>query len=122
MEPKAFLEVFKALELKPGLREIFDEVLVTKVSSNKRRDILRIYISSNHIIPKKDVYAVIKEIRKQMFSGISVEVYIIEDYHLSEGYSVMNLLDEYKDSLFDELSEVDPILYNTVKKSRIYGN
>ena len=117
MEPKAFLEVFKALDLKPGLREIFDEVLVTKVSSNKRRDILRIYISSNHIIPKKDVYAVIKEIRKQMFSGISVDVYIIEDYHLSEGYTVKNLLDEYKDSLFDELSEVDPILFNTVKKA-----
>ena len=117
MEPKAFLEVFKALDLKPGLREIFDEVLVTKVSSNKRRDILRIYISSNHIIPKKDVYAVIREIRKQMFSGINVEVYIIEDYHLSEGYTVSTLLDEYKDSLFDELSEVDPILFNTLKKA-----
>ena len=46
MEPKAFLEVFRTLDLKPALRDMFDEVQVTKVSSNKRRDILRIYISS----------------------------------------------------------------------------
>ena len=63
MEPKAFLEVFKTLELKSGLRDMFDEVTVTKISSSKRRDVLKIYISSNHIIPKKDIYSVIKEIR-----------------------------------------------------------
>ena len=44
MEPKAFLEVFKALDLKKSLRDIFEDVIVTKVSSNKRQDILRIYI------------------------------------------------------------------------------
>ncbi|MBO4616748.1 MAG: PolC-type DNA polymerase III [Lachnospiraceae bacterium] len=119
MEPKAFLEVFKTLELKSGLRDMFDEVLVTKVSSNKRRDVLKIYISSNHIIPKKDIYSVIKEIRKQMFAGVNMEIYIIEDYHLPESYTVSSLIDEYKDSIFEELQEMSPILFNTVKKAEI---
>ena len=68
MEPKAFLEVFKTLELKSGLRDMFDEVLVTKVSSNKRRDVLKIYISSNHIIPKKDIYSVLLMSTRTAFS------------------------------------------------------
>lgn len=123
MEPKAFLEVFKSLSLKDSLREMFEDVLVTRIASNKRRDKLRIYITATHIIPKKDIYAVILEIRKQIGEGfqseIALDVSIVEEYHLPQTYTVMALLDEYKDSYLFELSEVDKILFNTVKQAVI---
>lgn len=119
MEPKAFLEVFKNLELKRGLVEIFTDVEVVKISANKRRDVLKIYIKSSHIIPKKDIYNVIKEIKKQMFSGFVMDVYIIEEYKLSDTYTVKTLIDEYWDSLITELSEVNRVLENTLKKAEI---
>ncbi len=119
MEPKAFLEVFKTLELKKGLREIFDDVLVSKVSSNRQKDLLKIYIRSAHIIPKKEIYAVIKEIKKQLFDQTPVDIRIIEEYNLPENYSLKLIMDEYMDSIYHELSENNKVLESVVKKAKI---
>jgi len=119
MEPKAFLEVFKTLELKKSVREIFEDVLVTKFSSNKRRDVIRIYISSNHIIPKKDILTVIAEIKKQLFQGHVIDVRIIEEYNLPSSYSLKDICDEYWESCITELSEVNKVLENTFKKVEV---
>ena len=113
------MDVFANLDLKKSVSDIFDDVTVTKVACTKRRDILKIYISSNHIIPKKDIYAVIKEIKKQQFPGVNIEIRIIEEYHLPESYTVKSLLDEYFESMLAELSEVNKVLQNTVKKAEI---
>lgn len=119
MEPKAFLEVFASLDLKKNLKDIFDDVLVLKVACTKSRDVLKIYISSNHIIPKKDIYAVIKEIKKQQFPDNPIEIRIIEEYHLSSKYTVMQLMDEYFESALLELSTVNKVLEATLKNAKI---
>ncbi|MBR6003562.1 MAG: PHP domain-containing protein, partial [Lachnospiraceae bacterium] len=119
MEPKAFLEVFKTLDLKKGLREIFDDVMVSKVSSNKQKDVLKIYIQSTHIIPKKDIYAVIKEIKKQLFESSLIDIRIIEEYRLPENYTVKLIMDEYMESIYHELSENNKVLESVVKKAKI---
>ena len=50
---KAFFEVFPSLKLDTGLRDLFEQVTVEKVSSTKRKDFLRVYISSDRLIQKK---------------------------------------------------------------------
>ena len=44
---KMFYEVFGKLELIGKIKEIFQNVVVTKVSSNARRDIIKVYIEVN---------------------------------------------------------------------------
>ncbi len=119
MEPKAFLEVFKTLDLKKSIRENFEEVLVTRVVSNKRHDYLKIYIISNHIIPKKDIYLAIREIKKQLFNDTVMDINIIEEYNLPASYTVKALLDEYWDSCLTEASEINKVFENTLKKLEI---
>ena len=50
---KEFLEVFRNLELKGELRALLEEVVVTKVAINQRKDHIRIYIRSRQWIHKK---------------------------------------------------------------------
>ena len=43
---KAFFDVFPTLKLDTGLRDLFENVTVEKVTSTKRKDFLRVYIAS----------------------------------------------------------------------------
>ena len=64
---KSFFEVFPTLKLDTGLKDLFENVTVEKVTSTKRKDFLRVYIASEHLISKEDVYRVEKEIGRQFF-------------------------------------------------------
>lgn len=66
---KKFFEVFPTLKLDTGLRDLYEQVTVEKVSSTKRKDFLRIYISSDRLIQKEDIFRVEGEIKKQFFQG-----------------------------------------------------
>ena len=46
---KKFFEVFPSLKLDTGLRDLYEQVTVEKVSATKRKDFLRVYISSDVI-------------------------------------------------------------------------
>ena len=56
---KKFFEVFPTLKLDTGLKDLFEQVTVDKVSSTKRKDFLRIYISSDRLIQKEDVFSIV---------------------------------------------------------------
>lgn len=114
---KAFLQVFATLQLKEQLRIMFEEVTVERLVATKRHDLLKIYITSNHIIPKKDIYAVSQAIREQMFKDTPMEIRILEEYHLPASYTPVSLMEEYRDSILFELSEVNKVLENTIKKA-----
>ena len=49
---KEFFEVFPALELKNDIRDLMEEVKVTKVTSNSRRDFIKVYLFSKRLIEK----------------------------------------------------------------------
>lgn len=118
MEVKLFLDVFSKLSLKEKLRDSFDGVFVNKIGTTKRQDVIKIYISSSHLIPKRDIYAVSREIKNQLFPNVAMEVQILEEYHLPESYSVKGLIDEYWESALVELAEINKVLQNTLKKAK----
>ena len=67
---KAFFEVFPSLKLDTGLQDLFAQVTVDKVTSTKRKDFLRVYIVSDRLIQKEDVFRVEKEIKKDLPSRL----------------------------------------------------
>ena len=49
---KAFFDVFPSLQLEGDLKEIIQETQVEKVSTTKKQDFIRIYLTSNVLIDK----------------------------------------------------------------------
>jgi len=116
---KQFFEVFPNLKLDKKNQDLFERVTVEKVSATKSRDLIRVTISSDYLIPKETVFYVEKEIKKQFFEGHSVRVKLYERFHLSAQYTPMTLLDAYRDSILLELREYSPVEYNLFKGADI---
>ncbi len=114
---KKFFEVFPTLKLDTGLKDLFEQVTVDKVSSTKRKDFLRIYISSDRLIQKEDVFRVEGEIIKQFFPNAAMVIKIYERFHLSSQYDPPKLMEVYRDSILLELREYSPVEYNLFKKA-----
>ena len=58
---KPFFDVFPTLKLDGRMKELMDEVEVDKVSTTRKQDFIRIYLSSNRLIEKADVWKAEKE-------------------------------------------------------------
>ena len=114
---KAFFEVFPSLKLDTGLQDLFAQVTVDKVTSTKRKDFLRVYIVSDRLIQKEDVFRVEKEIKKQFFPNMPMVIKFYEHFHLSAQYNPEKLMDVYGDSILAELREYSPVEYNLFKRA-----
>ncbi|MCM1174778.1 MAG: PolC-type DNA polymerase III [Blautia sp.] len=116
---KKFFEVFPTLKLNAGMRDLFEQVSVERVSATRRKDFLRIYISSDRLIQKEDVFLVEREMKKQFFPGAAMVIRIYEKFHLSSQYTPEKLTDIYRESILSELRDYSPIEYNLFKNADI---
>ena len=53
---KPFFDVFPSLKLSGSVRDIMEQTTVEKISATKRKDYLRIYILSERLILKEDIW------------------------------------------------------------------
>ena len=116
---KNFLEVFPTLKLDSKLHTLFEQVEVERISATKRKDFLRIYLLSDHLIQKADIYEVEKQIKKQLFPTAHMVIKIYEKYTLSSQYTPEKLMDIYMDSLLLELKEYSHMEYSLFKKAKL---
>ncbi len=116
---KKFFDVFPSLKLDTGLRDLYEQVTVEKVSATKRKDFLRIYISSDRLIQKEDVFRAEREIKKQFFPNVPMRIKFYERFHLSFQYDPKKLTEIYRDSILLELREYSPVEYSLFKKADI---
>ncbi|MCM1261571.1 MAG: PolC-type DNA polymerase III [Butyrivibrio sp.] len=116
---KKFFEVFPTLKLDTGIEDLFEQVMVEKVSATKRKDFLRIYISSDRLIQKEDIFRVEHEMKRQFFPNAVMTIRIYERYNLSTQYNPEKLMNIYRDSILLELREYSPIEYNLFKNADI---
>jgi len=114
---KPFSEVFPSLSLEKNVSDIMNQTEVEKVSSTKKKDYLRIYIKSNRLIGKEDIYSVESTIKNQLFPGAALTVKIYERFELSSQYTPENLLELYYESMLYEIQEYSNILYNMLKSA-----
>ncbi len=114
---KAFFEVFPTLQLDTGLHDLFENVAVEKVTSTKRKDFLRVYIASDHLLSKEDVFRVEREIGRQFFPNMPIVVKFYEHFTLSAQYDPEKLMDAYGESILLELKENSPVEYSMFKRA-----
>ncbi len=116
---KLFFEVFPDLKVPSGLENLMTEVEVTKVSSNRKRDHLRVYLLSSRLINKGNIYRLESDIRRQLFPNHDISVKIIEKFQLSGQYNPRKLMDVYKDSVMEEFRTFSLLEYNVLRMARM---
>lgn len=118
METKEFFQVFPHLKLSKELRELLEKAAITKVTCNKEKTRLRVYLSSSIWIHKKHILTLEKEIEKQCFADLPVEVKVIERFYLSSQYTPENFMDIYRPSMLMELKDYNMLEYNLFMQGR----
>ena len=116
---KEFFDVFPNLKLKQELSELLEDVIVTKVTCNAAKTCVRVYLKSDRWIHKKHIFSLEEQIKRQCFSGIEVNVKVIEKFHLSRQYTPKNFLDTYRSSMELELRNYNMLEYNLFKQAQI---
>ncbi|MCR5093262.1 MAG: PolC-type DNA polymerase III [Lachnospiraceae bacterium] len=113
--PKTLAEVFPNLKLTGDESGLFSDTEVLRVSTTRRKDFLHIYLASRRLIDKKDVHRLERRIKAQLFSDVDLTVRIFERFQLSLQYTPELFLENYRDSLYSELSTYHPVIYALVK-------
>ncbi len=116
---KIFSEVFPTLVLEESIRQQLEQVAVEKVTTTSRKDFLRVYICSSHLISKEIILKLEREIKAQLFPKTAIAIKIYEKFQLSAQYTPEKFWDVYWESVLLELKEYDHILYNAAKGADI---
>ena len=118
-EKKIFFDVFSGFECPEELRDLFEQVMVTKAVLVKSEKTLKLYTESKILIPKQDIYAIEDLLSDYVFQG-NMRVKLVESYDLSGQYDIRNLTELYKESLLFELQAESSVLYRLVKNAEWY--
>ena len=111
-----FTEVFSELHMDEASRRLFASTDITKVSTNRSRDFLRVYLSSDHLIPKEAIRRLEQQMETELFSG-SMKVCIIEQFRLSDAYDLKSLFEAYWPSILSEIHQYSPVLYGILHRA-----
>ena len=115
---KSFFEVFPTLKLDAKTKEIMEQTVVEKVSTTRKQDFIRVYISSKNLIDKADIIKAETGIKKQFFGNQDLTVKIYEKFSLSAQYTPKNLIDIYKESIELELKDYDHMEYSLFRSAQ----
>ncbi len=116
---KSFMEAIPNLQVTEDLQEALKTVEVEKVVLSRDRTDLRIYILSKRLIPKKNIYILEANIKKQMFPRKEIVIKIVEKYQLSSQYTPEKLLEAYRDSILLELKHYSMLDYQMFRKAEV---
>jgi len=116
---KSFFEVFPTLSLHEKMKHMLSETEVLKVSANRSKTSIRIYLFGTRLISKEDIFSLEKEIAKQLFDRQKIQVKIIEKFQLSGQYTAKRLMQAYQDSIVLELRSYSLLLYNVYRSAQI---
>ena len=111
---KRFTDVFPTLVLNKELAALYADAEVVKISNTSSMDRLRVYIRTPHIIEKQDVYALEREIARQLFEGDTIRVNVHESFELPGSYNVKALMEEYRESILEEFKHYNQFDYLTL--------
>lgn len=116
---KKFYDVFPTVNLKDDVHDIFSQVEIERVLSNKSRTQIKIFICSNHLIEKKLIFYAEDMIAKQLFQNQNMEIHIVERFQLSEQYHAKKIYELYKDSILQELKSYHVLLFSIFHQAKI---
>ena len=107
-----FLDVFSGFGDKGENASFFKDVKISRMSTNKRHDVVRLYLDFPTLIPKRRIRALESQIRQDYFGKEKVRVIIIEHFSLSGQFSPEIVYDSYKDSIYEEMEQYSAVLFS----------
>ena len=116
---KKFFEVFPTLQLDKKLKTLLESTVVDRVTSNRAKDMLRIYLQSDHLLQKEMIWEVEEQICRQLFPNHQMEIKIQEKYVLSSQYTLENLMESYRESILLELQKYNHVLHSMLKQAKL---
>ena len=116
---KSFFEVFPQLKLDTDLHGMLEDATVSKVSTTRQRNSLRIYLGCGRLLPKEKIYFLESELKRQLFPHHTMNIKIIEHFQLSEQYTLKNLLDVYWSSILTEFHRYSLLEYNLLRQAKV---
>ena len=116
---KMFAEVFPPLHVEKGLSDLLEQVQVEKVTSNRAKNFIRVYLVSGKLIHKEQLFQLEKTLKRQLFGNADITVKILERYELSGQYNPETLMGLYKDSILFELRNYSILEYNLFRSAKI---
>lgn len=119
MESKDFYEVFPTFSKDGDLAGLLKKTKIYRIVQSRDRHLLTVYLKSEYLMMKSDIIKLQKELASQLFPDGKVQFLIHESFSLSEQYSVKMLLDEYRESIEDELWDYNAIMSRMLHKSEI---
>lgn len=114
---KSFFDVFPALKLKSELSGLMKLVTVNRVTSDKARTRMRVYITSERWIHKKYIRELEEQIKRQFFAGLQMDVKVIEKFALSVQYTPENFFETYRESMELELKNSGNVEFTLFHKA-----
>ena len=116
---KTFLEVFPTLKVEREYEGLLKKAEVTKISANHDKSHIRIYLHAERLIHKKIIWYLEREIKDQLFPSKEIFIKIIESFRLSEQYNPKSLIEEYRESMQEELNEYSLLLGNVFRTAEL---
>ena len=114
---KKFFQVFPTLEVEKKLKTLMENTIVERVTSNRAKDLIRVYLNSDHLLQKETLWEMENQIKKQLFGSNMVTIKIQEKFTLSSQYTLENLIREYKESMLAELEKYNHLMHSMLKNS-----
>ncbi|SCP95882.1 PolC-type DNA polymerase III [Anaerobium acetethylicum] len=115
---KVFFEVFPSLQVNNEIGDLLAEAEVTKVTTTKAKDFLRIYLMSTRLIPKKNIFYLEGAIKDQLFEKAPLTIKILEKYQLSSQYTPEKFMTIYYESILEELKAYSMLEYNVFRMAK----
>ena len=116
---KQFFEVFPTLQVDKKMKNLLENTIVNRVTSNRAKDMLRIYLQSDHLLQKEFIWEIENQIKRQLFPSHQMEIKIQEKYTLSSQYTLENLIGAYRDSILLEIRKYDHVLHSMFKQAKM---
>lgn len=116
---KLFFEVFPTLVVNDDMKKLLSEMEVTKVSANRSKTAIRIYLFGTRLIHRTNIIKLEQDIVNQLFPNQEMSIKIVEKYQLSGQYNAQKLMDLYKESIEEELKNYSLLLYNVFRCAKI---
>lgn len=117
---KKFFEVFPYLKVEEKIHNLMESVIVTKVSTNTKKSLLRVYITATTWIQKEYIFQIERCIKEQFFKQVDMTIKIIEKFQLSSAYTSENFFQAYKPSIALELKQHRILIYNLFQTAKIH--
>ena len=116
---KQFFEVFPTLQLDKKMKTLLENTQVERVTSNRTKDLLRVYLQSDHLLQKNLIWELEALMKNQLFPNQQMEIKIQEKYALSSQYTLENLMNVYRDSILAEIRKYNHVLHSMLKQAKI---